>query len=75
MQAYILVNTEKSLEQDMYDKIQDLEEVSIANIIFGEWDIIVKVNIENSEALGTLILDKIRSIKGVTLTSTLIVAK
>lgn len=75
MQAYILVNTEKGMEQEIYDDIVGLEEVSSANIIFGEWDILAKLNIENSEELGTLILDKIRSIKGVTLTSTLIVAK
>ncbi len=75
MQAFILVNTEKGMEQEIYDDVLGLEEVSTANIIFGEWDIIAKVNIENSEALGTLILDKVRSIKGVTLTSTLIVAK
>jgi len=75
MQAYILINTEKSMEQEIYDNILGLEEISSANIIFGEWDILAKLNIENPEALGTFVLDKIRSIKGVTLTSTLIVAK
>lgn len=75
MQAYILVNTEKGLEQEIYDQILGLEEIHSANIIFGEWDIIAKVTLENSEALGTLILDKIRALKGVTLTSTLIIAK
>lgn len=75
MQAYILLNSERGKEQDIYDVINDLEEVVNAHIIFGEWDIIARVKIENSEALGTLILDKIRPLSGVTLTSTLIIAK
>lgn len=75
MQAYILVNTERGKEQDIYESINDLEEVANAHIIFGEWDLIARVQVENSEALGTLILDKIRPLSGVTLTSTLIIAR
>ncbi|MFW6378680.1 MAG: Lrp/AsnC family transcriptional regulator [Nanoarchaeota archaeon] len=75
MQAFILINTERGKEQDIYDSIMDLEQVSGAYMIFGEWDILVKVNLEGSEALGTFILDNIRPLDGVTLTSTLIVAK
>lgn len=75
MQAYILINTERGKEQDIYDELSDFEEVANIHIIFGEWDIIARVNVENSEALGTMILDKVRPLKGVTLTSTLIIAK
>ena len=75
MQAYILINTERGKEQDIYDEVSEFEEVQNSHIIFGEWDIILRVSTENSEALGTMILDKIRPLKGVTLTSTLIIAK
>lgn len=75
MQAYILVNTEKGKEHDVYEALTDMDESVGANIIFGEWDIIVKVKVENSEDLGTFILDKIRPIDGVSLTSALIVAR
>ena len=75
MQAYILINTEKGKSQEVYDKVSVLDETANAHIIFGEWDIIVRVKVENAEALGTLILDKIRTLEGVNLTSTLIIAK
>lgn len=75
MQAYILVNSERGKEQDIYEAVNLLEEVVSAHIVFGEWDMIARVDVENSEALGTLILDKIRPLPGVTLTSTLIIAK
>ena len=75
MLAYLLINTEKGKEQDIYDKVTDFEEVIGCHIIFGEWDIIAKVEIENSEELGTIIMDKVRPIEGVSMTSTLIVAR
>ncbi|MFP4118694.1 MAG: Lrp/AsnC family transcriptional regulator [Candidatus Woesearchaeota archaeon] len=75
MQAYILINAERGKEQEIYDSIVALEEISGAHLVFGEWDLIAKVRIESSEALGTFILDKVKPLDGVTLTSTLIVAR
>jgi DNA-binding Lrp family transcriptional regulator len=75
MQAYILINTEKGKEQDIYDSVLAMSQVSGAHIIFGEWDIILKVNFEHNGDLGTFILDKIRPLDGVNMTSTLIVAR
>lgn len=75
MLAYILVNTEKGKEQDVYEAINDFKEVIGCHIIFGEWDLIAKVELENSEALGTMIMDKVRPLEGVTMSSTLIVAR
>ncbi len=75
MLAYLLISAEKDKEQDIYEKVNDFSEVIGSHIIFGEWDIIAKVKMENSEALGTFILDKIRPLSGVSMTSTLIVAR
>lgn len=75
MLAYILVNTAKGKEQEVYEKLLEVRGSQGAHLIFGEWDVIFKVRVENSEDLATLILDNIRSIDGVTLTSTLIIAK
>lgn len=75
MLAYILINTEKDKEQDIYEAVNGFSEIIGSHIIFGEWDIIAKIEIENSEALGTFILDKIRPLQGVAMTSTLIVAR
>ncbi|MFP4523573.1 MAG: Lrp/AsnC ligand binding domain-containing protein [Candidatus Nanoarchaeia archaeon] len=75
MQAYILINTQKGKEQTIYDAVLKMDEVSGAHIIFGEWDLIVKVKLESPELLGTFILDNIRPLPGVNISSTLIVAK
>ena len=76
MQAYILINVEQGKEQEIYEKLLDMPEVSGAHLIFGEWDLIAKVKLDSSkEELGTFILDKVRPIEGVSMTSTLIIAK
>jgi DNA-binding Lrp family transcriptional regulator len=75
MQAYVLVNAEQEKLQDVYEIINGLEDVADAHVVFGEWDIVARVQAENLEALGTLILDKIRPIPGVTLSSTLTIAR
>lgn len=75
MEAYILITTQKGTEQEVYDELQEMSQTVGVNVIFGEWDLIAKVTVEHTEALGTFILDKIRPIEGVSLTSALIVAK
>lgn len=75
MIAFLLMTVEKGLENDIYDILSDCDEVLGVNILFGEWDVFAKIEVENTEALGTFVLDKVRPIKGVQMSSTLIVAK
>lgn len=75
MLAYILISLKGCDEHDMLSNIKKFPEVKEANILFGEWDIIAKVHAENSDALGTFMMDKIRKMPEVKLSSTLIVAK
>jgi DNA-binding Lrp family transcriptional regulator len=74
-QAYILVNTEKGREHEVYDLLLDMPEISGAHLLFGEWDVIAKVKLDSNQDLGTFILDKVRPLDGVNITSTLIIAK
>lgn len=75
MMAFALISLKECNEKDVLDKITDLHEVEDAYILFGEWDIIAKINVENSEELGTFMMEKVRSMPEVKLSSTLIVAK
>ena len=75
MKAYALISLRECNEREILDRLIDLPEIEEANILFGEWDIIAKINIENSEALGTFMMEKIRIIPEIKLSSTLIVAK
>ncbi len=75
MIAYVLIATEHGKEEDVFDKVSQIKQVETAHIIFGEWDVIIKVSIENSEELAAVIMDNLRKLEGVRLTSSLIVAR
>ncbi|MHA1506694.1 MAG: Lrp/AsnC family transcriptional regulator [Candidatus Asgardarchaeia archaeon] len=71
--AYVLISVKTGYEYEVLDKIDDIKEVKEASITFGEWDIIVKIEVENLGKLDSIVI-KIRKIKGVERTSTLIAA-
>ena len=75
MHAYVQIGLEESKEVDVYEALKALPEVREVHILFGEWDIIAKLELSAPEALGTFVMEKIRSLPGVKLTSTMIIAK
>lgn len=75
MKAFALISLKECNEKELIDKLTKIPEIEEAHILFGEWDILIKINIENPEALGTFMIEKIRSLPEVKFTSTLIVAK
>ncbi len=74
MLAYLLISVTEN-EQKIVEEIQSLPKIKEAHILFGEWDIIAKVTVDSPEGLSAFVMDKIRPIKEVKLTSTMIVAK
>ena len=75
MYAYVLIALADCDEQEVLDELQNFKEVEEAHILFGEWDLIVKLKAESPEAAGTFVMEHIRKLEEVKLTSTLIVAR
>jgi len=75
MIGYILISLKEGDEQDVMSTLAEYDWVNESHILFGEWDIIAKVEVSNPEELATLVMDKIRTISQVKVSSTLIVAK
>ncbi|MDM7275738.1 MAG: Lrp/AsnC ligand binding domain-containing protein [Thermoprotei archaeon] len=71
--AYILVNVEVGAEGDVRDEIvrRFNKAVTEARIVYGEFDIVVRVEVDTMKALESVI-SGIRSIDGVRRTTTLI---
>ena len=74
MLAYLLIRVLEN-ENGVMEELKSMEEVKEVHVLFGEWDILVKLEMQNPEMVGTFVMEKIRSIKEVKLTSTMIVAK
>ncbi|MEM1557388.1 MAG: Lrp/AsnC ligand binding domain-containing protein [Thermoproteota archaeon] len=69
--AYVLINVEIGTENDVLNKLKEISGVAEAWIVFGVYDIITKVEAENSEKLKDFISRSIRKIEGVRNTLTL----
>ena len=74
MLAYLLIRVLED-EQGVMETLKSMEEVIEVHVLFGEWDLLVKLKMPNPEMVGTFVMENIRSIKEVKLTSTMIVAK
>ncbi|MGB9675419.1 MAG: Lrp/AsnC family transcriptional regulator [Candidatus Nanoarchaeia archaeon] len=72
--AYILLRVDSGVEREVLESLLDFDEVEEAELIYGEWDVIAKLNIDDLEKLSEFVLTAIRPIKGVRQTSTLIVS-
>jgi len=74
MKAFIQVATNGSGAK-LYEELKSLPEVKEVHMLFGEWDFLALVDIESAEQLAAFVVDKIRSIPSVRLTSTMICAR
>lgn len=74
MLAYLLIRVLED-ENGVMEKLKSMKEVKEVHVLFGEWDLLVKLEMPEPEMVGTFVMEKVRSIKEVKLTSTMIVAK
>ena len=69
--AYVLVVTEVGTEHMVVEELQSIEGVTFAQTVYGEFDVICKVECDNLKTLDESIT-KIRKIKSIIRTMTLI---
>ncbi|MBU7046677.1 MAG: Lrp/AsnC ligand binding domain-containing protein [Theionarchaea archaeon] len=70
--AYVLVATSIGEEKAVAEELKKLKEVELADILYGEWDIILRVKVESLAELDAFLTKRIRKMKNIKLTSTLI---
>lgn len=75
MLAYVLISLGSVDEKDVLKQLQNMEEVVEAHVLFGEWDLLAKIELESADHLGAFMIEKVRKLPHVRLTSTLIAAK
>jgi len=73
--CFVLVNVEAKKENEVYDLLMKCPEVEGVREVFGEYDLIVRVESRNLKELRKIIIDKVRAIPGVLATTTLVTAE
>jgi len=70
--GYLLITTASGREKDVLTALRKIKDVETANIVYGEYDIIVKIRSQNSQKLNEFVTAEIRKIAGIQNTYTLI---
>ena len=73
--AFVLLNTAMGREEDIIRDLKNLEEVKEVFHVYGVYDIIAKLESDNIDKLKEIITWKLRKLKGVRSTLTLIVTE
>jgi len=73
--AYTLVRTEHRKVKELMNKINKLQFVKEVTPVYGEYDIIVETETKTIKELTLFIYNKLRTIPGLTMTTTMITAK
>ncbi|EQD56626.1 transcriptional regulator, AsnC family [mine drainage metagenome] len=69
--AFVLVSIVPGKEHEVYNKISLVNYIVEIHPLFGEYDLIVKIDVNDFSELGKIVVDKIRKIDGVIDTKTL----
>jgi len=73
--GFVLIKVMPRKERAVYERLAKLDEVEELYPLFGEYDLIAKINVRDFEELSDVVVNKIRSIDGVIETKTLTGAK
>jgi len=70
--AYVMINAEVGATDEVLEEVRGIPEVKEAHLIYGVYDIIVRVEAETVQGLKDIVASKIRSIDNVRSTLTLV---
>ena len=70
MRAYVLINTSPGRALELTKRLRDVPSVKDADVITGEYDIIVVCEAESLKELSALIVGDIQNLEGVFKTTT-----
>jgi DNA-binding Lrp family transcriptional regulator len=71
----VLLKANSGTERDVCKQISEFDEVLDVSIIYGEFDIIARISVNELGSLEAFLSENIRNIPSIILTSTMIVAR
>ncbi len=69
--GYVLINAKPGMEFEAFQIIKNLNNVVDATILFGDYDILVKIVADDMGSIARTVVDDIRQVEGVSDTKTL----
>jgi DNA-binding Lrp family transcriptional regulator len=73
--GFALLSISPLHEKTVYETLRNIPEITEVHPLFGEYDILLKIECPDIDSIGKVVISKVRSIKGVMDTKTLIGTK
>jgi len=70
--GFALLSISPLYEKEVFNALNGITEIAEVHPLFGEYDILVKINCSDIDEIGEVVIKKIRSLKGIVDTKTLI---
>ena len=75
MLAYVLITVKSGSEREFLKGISEFDEVTEANLVIGENDIVIKIEVEDVSHMDKFLTEKLRVLPEVFLTTTMIITE
>lgn len=73
--CFILINVEAKMENAVYDALAKVKQIEGIREVFGQYDLIARMETRNLKEMRKLVIDNVRSVPGVIATTTLITSE
>ena len=73
--AYVLITVKSGSEREFVKQISKFDEVVEANLVIGENDIVIKIEVNDIAQIDKFLTDKLRVLPDVFLTTTMIITE
>ena len=70
--AWVLLQCLPGKERDVYVQLLDMPAVSEVSVVYGELDLVARIDFEDEKEMSRTLIEKMRHISGVKKTETLI---
>lgn len=69
--GFVLISVEPGREREVFQALVRVEQVVDVHLLFGEYDLIARLEAEDYDAVGDVVVNRIRKVPGVVSTKTL----
>ena len=73
VKAYVLVNVKGGSENELFEELAKLESLEEISLVWGLFDIILKISADSANALDKLVTEDIRKFQNISSTMTMLI--
>ena len=70
--CFVLINAEAKKEDEVYNALASIKEVEGIREVFGQYDLICRVEAKNLKEIRKIIINEIRNVPGIIATTSLV---